>query len=135
MNFKKKSHNREIGTAVFNYFGTVTDQSAYSILKRLDFLTWQRRISYCSIRNFFHTRKKVHYQNNQIEIFINSKSLCSGTLFQFFSIFLMYLKEKTEDVPYHPPQCPQCPQLPQKIGHSHKSEETLKVFYGEMIHY
>jgi hypothetical protein len=43
----------------------------------------------------------------------------------------MYLKEKTEDVPHHPPQCPQ---LPQKIGPFHKSEATLKVFYGEMVH-
>jgi hypothetical protein len=39
--------------------------------------------------------------------------------FQFFSIFLMNFKAKTEDVPHHPPQCPH---LPPKIGSSHKSE-------------
>ena len=44
----------------------------------------------------------------------------------------MNFKAKTEDVPHHPPQCPQ---LPPKIGPSHKSEETLKVFYGEMVYY
>jgi hypothetical protein len=60
INFLKKCLNREIGTAVFDYFGTVTGQSAYSILKRLDFMTWQRRISYCSIRVFVYIRKKVH---------------------------------------------------------------------------
>ncbi len=44
----------------------------------------------------------------------------------------MNFKAITEDVPYHPPQCPH---LPQKIGSSHKSEKTLKVFYGEMVYY